>query len=153
MMDRETALSTLRLSADASRTDILTAFSRLARRYPLQQFPERHARLLEAKTALLSPELVVKNILFEDRVDVAWLNRYPKEGQSNEAAARAEHKPMQLQIEAMFRPHLKRGLSLFPVGTSFGQEVNRLFDELGPDDFFDELSPDDLLEMMEKFGL
>ena len=143
-MDRETALSTLRLSTDASRTDIVTAYSRLARRYPLQQFPERHARLLEAKTALLSPELAVKNILLEEHIDMGWLNRYSKESKSNKKTTSVDQNPMQLCIEAIFRPHLKKGALLFPVDTPLEEGFNQLLNEIGPDG---------LLELIENFGL
>ena len=132
-MDRETALATLRLSANASPADIVTAFSRLARRYPLQQFAERHSRLLEAKTALLSPELMFKEMLFEETIDLSWLNRYTTgDGASLETASADEPNPKQC-LEALFRPHLKKGLTLFPMDTAMENDFTEILDELGPE--------------------
>jgi hypothetical protein len=121
MMDRETALDTLRLSANASHADIVAAFSRLARRYPLQQFAERHTRLLEAKSALLSPELAFKDMLFEENIDLNWLNRYTTgDGARLETATADEPSPRQC-LEALFRPHLKNG---FCAPSSGSQRTN-----------------------------
>ncbi|MFT5084196.1 MAG: hypothetical protein ACI9Y1_002249 [Lentisphaeria bacterium] len=80
-MNREAALSTLRLTAQASHADIVAAYNRLARRYPLQKFPERHTRILEAKTALLSPESAFKEMLFAEAIDLNWLNPYSSKGE------------------------------------------------------------------------
>lgn len=132
MMDRETALGILRLSANASHADIVTAFSRLARRYPLQQFTEGHTRLLEAKTALISPELAFKDMLFKETIDLNWLNRYTTgDGANQDTASDDEPNPKQC-LEALFRPHLKKGRSLFPVGAAIGGSLSQILDELGP---------------------
>lgn len=143
MMDKETALGTLRLSTDESRTDIIAAYDRLARRYPLQQFSERHARLLEAKTILLSPELAFKNILLEEHIDMKWLNRYSSRDESSQLAS-ADQNTLPLCLEALCRSHLKKGFSLFPIDASMEGEFAQLFDELGPDG---------LQELIEGFGL
>jgi hypothetical protein len=133
MMDRETALDTLRLSANASHADIVAAFSRLARRYPLQQFAERHTRLLEAKSALLSPELAFKDMLFEENIDLNWLNRYTTgDGARLEIATADEPSPRQC-LEALFRPHLKNGFTFFPMDTSMENDFAEILDELGPE--------------------
>lgn len=144
MMDRETALSTLRLSTDATHADILTAFSRLARRYPLQQFPKRHTSLLEAKSVLLNPELAFRNVLFDEHIDLGWLNRYSKKDESNKSITSADQDPIQFCMEAIFRPHLKQGSLLFPINTPLEKNLSRLLDEIGPDN---------LRELIESFGL
>lgn len=133
MMDRETALDTLRLSTNASHADIVAAFSRLARRYPLQQFAERHTRLLEAKAALLSPELAFKDMLFEENIDLNWLNRYTTgDGARLETATADEPSPRQC-LEALFRPHLKNGFTFFHMDTSMENDFAKILDELGPE--------------------
>lgn len=133
MMDRETALGILRLSANASHADIVTAFSRLARRYPLQQFTERHTRLLEAKTALLNPELAFKDMLFRETIDLNWLNRYTiGDGVSQDTAPADGPNPNQC-LEALLRPHLKKGVNLFPMGATLGRNLSQVLDELGPE--------------------
>jgi hypothetical protein len=71
-MDRNTALKTLRLLGEPQKREILTAYTRLARRFPIQQFPERHKRLLQAKEVLLSPEYGFQEVLFEQKVCVDW---------------------------------------------------------------------------------
>ena len=133
MMDRETALNTLRLAADASHTDVIAAYSRLARRYPLQQFPERHARLLEAKTALLSPELAFRDMLFDEQIDMSWLNRYSSQDESNQNPVSADESRLQPCLETLFRPHLRKGTALFPMSTHMLDGLGQLLDELGPD--------------------
>jgi hypothetical protein len=137
MIDRETALNTLRLSAQANRADIVTAYSRLARRYPLQQFPERHTRLLEAKTALLSPELGFRDMLFEEAVDLSWLNRYPTEEKTNQDTVPVGTSPVSTPphpkqfLEALFRPHLKKNLELSSMDAGMEDELAQILDDLG----------------------
>jgi hypothetical protein len=132
MMDRETALNTLRLPADADHSQIVSAYSRLARRYPLQQFPERHTRLLQAKTLLLNPETAFKEILTEDRVNLSWLNRYATTGMANSGAvvASAEPDPKQC-LEAMLRPHLISNADSFSKTPGLDDELERMIEELG----------------------
>ena len=134
MIDRQAALTTLRLTEGASRADIIAAYSRLARRYPLQQFPERHTRLLEAKTLLLSPELAFKNILFEEQIDLSWLNPYSiDEDKANKNPTDSDQNPLQTCLQALFRPHFKKGSMLFPMNeVHMEKTLSRLFDELGP---------------------
>jgi len=141
MMDRETALNTLRLSAHASRADIIDSYARLARRYPLQQFPERHTRLLEAKTALLSPESAFKDMLFEEIIDLHWLNRYSSKGETNQSSASVDGPHPKQCLEALFRPILKMGLDLFPVNDSMTEFAQLL----------DEISPEGLQDLIESF--
>ena len=133
MMDRETALGTLRLSANASHDDVVTAFSRLARRYPLQQFAERHTRLLEAKTALLSPELAFKDMLFEETIDLNWLNRYTTRNEADQETASADKSNPKQCLEALLRTHLKKGRTLFPMDAAMGNDFAEILDELGPE--------------------
>lgn len=144
MMDRTTALEALRLADQASRTEIVTAYNRLARRYPLQQFPARHTRLLEAKTALLNPELVFKDLLFEETIDLGWLNRYPSEATVSKDAVPAEPSGPKQCLEALFRPHFKKSVDLFSVDSGMPEGFARILEEIGPDG---------LQELMERFGL
>ena len=132
MMDRETALNTLRLPADADHSQIVSAYSRLARRYPLQQFPERHTRLLQAKTLLLNPQTAFKDILTEDTVNLSWLNRYATTGMANSEAvvASAEPDPKQC-LEAMLRPHLISNADSFSKTLGLDDELERMIEELG----------------------
>ena len=134
MMDRETALNTLRLPANADHSQIVSAYGRLARRYPLQQFPERHTRLLQAKTLLLNPETAFKEILTEDTVNLSWLNRYAtrETTSSGSEVARAEPDPKQC-LEAMLRPHLMSNADSFSrTGAfDFDDELARMVEELG----------------------
>jgi hypothetical protein len=136
MMDRETALNTLRLPADADHSQIVSAYGRLARRYPLQQFPERHTRLLQAKTLLLNPETAFKDILTEDTVNLSWLNRYAtgETANSGRAVESASAEPNLKQcLEAMLRPHLISNADSFSrTGVfDFGDELGRMVEELG----------------------
>ncbi|MEE8056623.1 MAG: hypothetical protein V3T17_02125 [Pseudomonadales bacterium] len=136
MMDRETALNTLRLPANASRSAIVAAYSRLARRYPLQQFPERHTRLLQAKTVLLNPEKAFKAILMEETIDLSWLNPYSNkesQGADSDETVPADllSSPKQC-LEALFRPHLKKGVDLFPNAVGFEDECAQIIKALGP---------------------
>jgi hypothetical protein len=142
MMDRETALGILRLSANASHADIVTAFSRLARRYPLEQFTERHSQLLEAKTALLSPELAFKDMLFKETIDLNWLNRYTVGDGVNQDPAPADGQNPKQCLEALLRPHLKKGISLFPIDATMEENLSQILDEFGPEG---------LREMIENF--
>lgn len=146
MMDRQTALTTLRLSAQADRRDIITAYTRLARRYPLQQFPERHAQLLEAKTALLNPELGFKEMLFEENVDLGWLNHYAAKKETSPDTTHTNKIADSKQLlAALFRPHLKKGLNLLAVPAS-GADA-KFAQALG------EIGPEDLEEFMKRFNL
>lgn len=130
MMDRETALNTLRLPADADHSQIVSAYSRLARRYPLQQFPERHTCLLQAKTLLLNPQTAFKDILTEDTVNLSWLNRYATGG--GPEVASAELAPRQC-LEAMLRPHLiSNADSLSRTGAfDFDDELKQMIEDIG----------------------
>jgi hypothetical protein len=134
MMDRETALNTLRLPANADHSQIVSAYNRLARRYPLQQFPDRHTRLLQAKTLLLNPETAFKDILTEDTVNLSWLNRYATNGLSSSgpAVANAEPDPKRC-LEALLRPHLISNSDNFArIGAfDFDGELARMIEELG----------------------
>ena len=133
-MDRETALNTLRLPADADHSQIVSAYSRLARRYPLQQFPERHTRLLQAKTLLLNPQTAFKDILTEDTVNLNWLNRYAagETANSGPEVASAEPAPRQC-LEAMLRPHLiSNADSLSRTGAfDFDDELKQMIEDIG----------------------
>ena len=134
MMDREAALNTLRLPANADYSQIVSAYSRLARRYPLQQFPERHTRLLQAKTLLRNPETAFKDILTEDTVNLSWLNRYAtmETANSGPEVARAEPDTKQC-LEAMLRPHLLSNADSFSRAGAFDfdDELARVIEELG----------------------
>ncbi len=134
MMDRTTALNTLRLATDASHSDIIAAYNRLARRYPLQQFPKRHTQLLDAKTALLSPDNAYKAMLFEDTLDLSWLNTYTPQVDANQTttASDAPVTPKQC-LEALCRQHFKRGPDLFAPDEELDADFVRLLNELGPD--------------------
>ena len=73
-MDRETALTVLRLDDNPDESRIVAAYARLTRRYPRNQFPERYERLLQAKERLLNPPLGFKEILFDAVAPpLAWL--------------------------------------------------------------------------------
>ena len=136
MMDREAALNTLRLPANADYSQIVSAYSRLARRYPLQQFPERHTRLLQAKTLLLNPETAFKDILTEDTVNLSWLNRYATRAtardtaDSGPAVASTEPDPRQC-LEALLRPHLISKADSFSRTVEFEDELEQMIEELG----------------------
>ena len=134
MIDRKTALDTLRLPANAGRSEIVVAYNRLARRYPLQQFPERHTRLLQAKTVLLNPETAFKAMLMEETIDLSWLNRYSTQRTDNgeTASAGLSANPKQC-LEAMFRPQLKKGVDLFPEAFGLDNEFAQMIKALGPE--------------------
>lgn len=137
-MDRDTALGVLRLAADAQPEAIIAAYSRLARRYPSQQFPERHAQILEAKTALLNPELAFRAILFDEQIDVHWLNRY-----DDQAPQPAGHDAsLQAAMEALFRPYLQQGSGVLL------DESPSVIDSMKQ--FFSQFSEDELRGLMEK---
>lgn len=142
-MDKATALSTLKLPPSATRSDILAAFTRLARRYPLQQFPERHTRLLEAKKMLLNPEAGVKEILFGSEVDMSWLNHYICEQDVRDASATEDAHALHACVEALCRPHLQKGRMLCPLPVDFPQELDELLAGLGPEG---------VMELLNKFN-
>lgn len=128
-MDNATALKTLRLEPGADRSAILTAYARLARRYPLAQFPERHTRLLEAKETLLNPEAVFKNILFDNQVELAWLSG----ALTGRRVTQVQDMPTsQLLAELMRRPIKEYTESQIKYGArSPDQMIEELLDELG----------------------
>lgn len=144
MMNQTTALEALRLKDQASRTEIVTAYNRLARRYPLQQFPERHTRLLEAKTALLNPELGFKDLLFEETIDLSWLNRYAAEPTASKDTPVGQSSGPKQCLDALFRSHFKKSVDLFSVDVGMPEDFARILEEIGPDN---------LQELMERFGL
>ena len=135
-MDRETALTTLRLSKAPEPSEIISAYNRLARRYPLQQFPERHTRLNEAKSALLNPEIGFKGILTEEDLDLSWLDKHsttpatekpgPKEALSN---------PRQ-SVEVLMRPHFQEGADLLlqTFRDENPMELDPLIDDMDPNE-------------------
>lgn len=129
-MDNATAFKTLRLEPGAGRSDILTAYARLARRYPLAQFPERHTRLLEAKQTLLNPEAVFKNILFDSQVELAWLS----EALTHRQATNVQEMPIsQLLAELMRRPIKEYAESQINYrAMSPDKAIEQMLDELGP---------------------
>ena len=111
MIDREAALKALRLDAEATREQIVGAYNKLARRYPLQQFPDRHSKILQAKAALLNPEQAFKMILQQDSVDLRWLNRYSKQN-SNDSIARDKGAiDVKDCLSAMMRPSIKNNVN------------------------------------------
>ncbi len=137
-MDRQTAQEVLRLSDSPSRKEVVTAYSRLARRYPMQQFPERHARLLEAKDALLNPQMAFKAILTEQTVDLTWLNRHERQ-KTNQASSNVNDvqvDPRQY-LEAWCRPHFKKGIELFPDESGCESMLEEMIKVLGPKGLFD----------------
>ncbi|MBB3061695.1 hypothetical protein [Microbulbifer rhizosphaerae] len=85
-MDKSTALETLRLSPGAEPKAIVAAYTRLARRYPMHQFPERHGRLLQAKEILLNPAGVFHKILFDEEVSLDWYPPRQPQGTRQEPA-------------------------------------------------------------------
>lgn len=139
-MDNATALKTLRLEPGAGRSDILTAYTRLARRYPLAQFPERHTRLLEAKQTLLNPEAVFKHILFDNPVELAWLG----DALGPQRATQAQEMPVsQLLAELMRRPLRQYAESQATFrDRSSDNAIEQMLEELGAGDLenlFDKL--------------
>ena len=101
-MNRARALEVLRLGSAATEADIIAAYNRLARRYPMQQFPERHSDLLQAKTCLLQPELAFNHILHEETLELSWLNQYLKMPQT-EAAEGPVINELQQGVQALLR--------------------------------------------------
>lgn len=71
----EQALAALRLPPEAlpSRREVLEAFARLSRRYPLVSFPERFGELLAARDALLDPARDLRDLFTARQVDLTWL--------------------------------------------------------------------------------
>ena len=148
-MDRATALKTLNLSPNATETDILKAFSRLTRRYPLHQFPERHTLILEAKTALLNPALAFRDLLLDEQLDLSWIESYTHqvdEAASQQASDQTRLQqtppPLQQALSQITRSHLKKGLKLFP-------SLNLLENHF--DDLHNQLDPADIQRMMQLF--
>ncbi|MFT5083320.1 MAG: hypothetical protein ACI9Y1_001362 [Lentisphaeria bacterium] len=133
MMNREAALNTLRLTAQASHADIVAAYNRLARRYPLQQFPARHTGILEAKTALLSPESAFKEMLFAETIDLNWLNSYSINSEKGQDTTSIDEAHSKQCLETLFRPHLKKGCDLFPPSVGMETEFFQMLNELGPE--------------------
>jgi len=130
-MDRSTALSTLRLSGEPERQAIINAYTRLARRYPMHQFPERHSHLLQAKEILLNPEMRFKDILFGDEVNVDWY-------QPPEQITIGQGSSLQQSLTAILRPVM--------------QSVTQPSSELEPlsflQDMLEELGPDELARLI-----
>jgi hypothetical protein len=83
-MDTQTARTALGVTDTATDADIIKAYTRLTRRYPMQQFPERHQELLEAKDALMQSDRVWQDILFSSQVSLPWLQAHVP-SQSNAA--------------------------------------------------------------------
>ncbi len=147
MINREVALNTLRLPIDANRADIISAYGRLARRYPLQQFPERHSQLLEAKSLLLNPELAFQEILTEDVLDISWLNQYSHLPQSeNNVNVVDTNSAMKNCLQALLRPHLLKKAALFEdkLDIGFDADIDQILDELGHDG---------LRKLIDEFGI
>ncbi len=134
-MDKNTALSTLRLSEEPERQAIITAYTRLARRYPMHQFPERHSCLLQAKEVLLNPETRFRDILFEDEVDIDWY-------QPPDPATTGQGSSLQQSLAAILRPVIRTTAeSSSELGSlSFLQ------------DMMEELEPDELAKLIEELG-
>ncbi|MBN4055257.1 hypothetical protein JYU12_00775 [bacterium AH-315-K03] len=111
MMDKNTALSVLRLEETVDRTQIVSAYNRLARRYPMQQFPQRHNQLLQAKEVLLNPQVVFQDIFHNDVLNLKWLNQFTTNNNKN-----SDNNPRYNSkecLEALLRPHFARGFELF----------------------------------------
>ena len=132
-MDKSTALSTLRLSGEPERQAIITAYTRLARRYPMHQFPERHSRLLQAKEALLNPEMRFRDILFENEADIDWY-------QPPEQTTTGQGNSLQQSLTAILRPIMR--------------SVTQPSPELDPlsflQDMMEQLGPDELAKLIEE---
>lgn len=132
-MDKSTALSTLRLSGEPERQAIITAYTRLARRYPMHQFPERHSRLLQAKEALLNPEMRFRDILFENKADIDWY-------QPPEQTTTGQGSSLQQSLTAILRPVMR--------------SVTQPSPELDPlsflQDMMEQLGPDELAKLIEE---
>lgn len=130
-MDNTTALKTLRLEPGASRSEIIAAYARLARRYPLAQFPDRHTRLLDAKQTLLQPEAVFKEILHHDRIELAWLSEALSAGEDadiqqmtiNQLLAGLMRRPLREHAEAQVGRN-----TMLP-----GHALAQLLEEMGPE--------------------
>lgn len=108
-MDRNTALATLRLSGNPDRQTVVAAYTRLARRYPSNQFPERHERLLRARELLLEPDPGFREILFDSEAALDW---YPRP----ESASSAESDSLPQSLGAILRPLILRGPDLDEQG-------------------------------------
>lgn len=81
-MNHETALSILRISSRSpGREEIITAFTILSRRYPLQGFPEKNVELREARDYLLDPSISIREIFESSEMDISWLERYQSQEQ------------------------------------------------------------------------
>ena len=82
-MNKQKALETLRLTQDnPDREMVLKAYSRLTRRYPKQNFPEKNQLIITARDALLQPDLEIKEDFFADQLDLFWLKSRVKEKSS-----------------------------------------------------------------------
>jgi len=125
-MDRPTALSTLRLSGEPERQAIITAYTQLARRYPMHQFPERHSRLLQAREILLNPEMRFRDILFGDEVDVDWY-------QPPEQITTGQGRSLQQSLTAILRPIMRSVTQPLPE-QELPPFLQDMLEELGPDE-------------------
>lgn len=102
-MERAAALQLLKLTTSATREDVLQAFNRLARRYPMAQFPDRHMALLDAKTCLLSNKADFSAVLFDQQIDMSGFAPYLKRQVPNHQDANA----LRTQVANFMRPILR----------------------------------------------
>lgn len=73
---RMEALRTLRLPLECSeRSEIDAAFRCMAQRYPAEVFPERYGSLRLAYETLTHTDKSFRNLLVDERVDLAFLRR------------------------------------------------------------------------------
>ncbi len=75
---RDEALAVLGLGErpQVGRDDVLKAFEHLTRRYPPQSFPERFARIIEARDLLLGNERYWREQVLSPTVDLRWALPY-----------------------------------------------------------------------------
>ncbi len=75
---RDEALAVLGLGecAEVGRGEVQKAFERLARRYPPQSFPERFARIIEARDLLLGDERYWRDQVLARTLDLSWALPY-----------------------------------------------------------------------------
>ena len=122
----------------------MSAYNRLARRYPLQQFPDRHTRLNEAKSVLLNPETGFKEILTESDLDISWLNQYSTKPVPDNADPVDPLSNPRQSFEVLMRPHIQYGVDSL-IGTDEMDFTGKFRDILKY------IDPDELERMHEEF--
>lgn len=96
------AYKILRLEPDADEPAIIAAYTRLVRRYPMTQFPEKYARLLAAKTHLLDGDAIFQKILYGNSTNLTWLPS-PVKTQGPELVS-VEGPAIGVAMQDIFRP-------------------------------------------------